>query len=129
MITHAGQLPDDTEALANFLIDKKLLTAWHVQKLMDKKYRGFFLGKYRMLRLIGSGGMGTVYLAEHKLMHRQRAIKVLPRSRLKDASYLARFQLEAKAIAALNHPNVVRAFDIDNEAIHPRPPMAGGRSL
>jgi eukaryotic-like serine/threonine-protein kinase len=112
---HGGQIPEDADLLANFLIDKKLLTAWHVQKLMDKKYRGFFLGKYRMLRLIGSGGMSTVYLAEHKLMHRQRAIKVLPRKRVDDSSYLARFHLEAQATAQLDHPNIVRCYDVDND--------------
>jgi eukaryotic-like serine/threonine-protein kinase len=112
---NGGQLPDDADLLANFLIDKKLLTSWHVQKLMDKKYRGFFLGKYRMLRLIGSGGMSTVYLAEHKLMHRQRAIKVLPRKRVEDSSYLARFHLEAQATAQLDHPNIVRCYDVDND--------------
>jgi eukaryotic-like serine/threonine-protein kinase len=112
---HAGQLPSDADLLAAFFIDKGLLTQWHVDKLMDKKYRGFFLGKYRMLRLIGSGGMSTVYLAEHKLMHRQRAIKVLPKKRVNDSSYLARFHLEAQATAQLDHPNIVRCYDVDNE--------------
>jgi serine/threonine-protein kinase len=69
-----GALPEDASAVANHLIEKKLLTSWHVEKLMEKKYRGFSLGKYRLLRLIGSGGMSTVYLAENKLMNRQRAI-------------------------------------------------------
>jgi eukaryotic-like serine/threonine-protein kinase len=112
---HGGQLPTDADLLATFLIDRGLLTQWHVDKLMDKKYRGFFLGKYRMLRLIGSGGMSTVYLAEHKLMHRQRAIKVLPKKRVNDSSYLARFHLEAQATAQLDHPNIVRCYDVDNE--------------
>jgi serine/threonine-protein kinase len=112
---HGGELPDDADVLANLLIEKKLLTSWHVEKLMDKKYRGFSLGKYRMLRLIGSGGMSTVYLAEHKLMHRQRAIKVLPKRRVNDSSYLARFHLEAQATSQLDHPNIVRCYDVDNE--------------
>jgi eukaryotic-like serine/threonine-protein kinase len=112
---HGGQLPDDADLLANFLIEKQLLTSWHVEKLMEKKYRGFSLGKYRMLRLIGSGGMSTVYLAEHKLMHRQRAIKVLPKKRVKDTSYLARFHLEAQATSQLDHPNIVRCYDVDND--------------
>src|SRR5439155_13345378 len=113
--THTGEMAADADLLANFLIDRKLLTSWHVEKLMEKKYRGFSLGKYRMLRLIGSGGMSTVYLAEHKLMHRQRAIKVLPKRRVNDLSYLARFHLEAQATAQLDHPNIVRCYDVDNE--------------
>ncbi|MCG8651435.1 MAG: serine/threonine protein kinase, partial [Pirellulales bacterium] len=64
---------------------------------------------------IGTGGMSSVYLAEHTRMGDKRAIKVLPKSRVRDATYLARFQLEAKAIASLNHPNIVLAYDIDNE--------------
>src|SRR5438128_7166616 len=113
--SHGGQLPADADLLARFMIEKKLLTSWQVEKLMERKYRAFFLGKYRMLRLIGSGGMSTVYLAEHKLMHRQRAIKVLPKKRVNDSSYLARFHLEAQATAQLDHPNIVRCYDVDNE--------------
>jgi len=113
--SHGGQLPADADLLASFMIEKKLLTSWQVEKLMERKYRAFFLGKYRILRLIGSGGMSTVYLAEHKLMHRQRAIKVLPKRKVNDSSYLARFHLEAQATAQLDHPNIVRCYDVDNE--------------
>ena len=59
--------------------------------------------------------MSSVYLAEHVLMQRRVAIKVLPKNRVSDSSYLARFQLEAKAAAALDHPNIVRAYDVDHE--------------
>lgn len=106
---------EDGEHIAAFLVEKKLLSSWHVEKLLDKKYRGFFLGKYKLLRHIGSGGMSSVYLAEHMLMHRQRAIKVLPKKRVNDSSYLARFHLEAQATAQLDHPNIVRCYDVDNE--------------
>lgn len=112
---HPDASPEDAQPLAAFLVEKGLLTSWQAEKLMEKKYRGFFLGKYRMLRLLGSGGMSTVYLAEHRLMHRQRAIKVLPRRRVNDSSYLARFHLEAQATAQLDHPNIVRCYDVDNE--------------
>jgi serine/threonine protein kinase len=113
--TQPEDAPDDAQPLAAFLVSKGLLTSWQAEKLLEKKYRGFFLGKYRMLRLLGSGGMSTVYLAEHRLMHRQRAIKVLPRRRVNDSSYLARFHLEAQATAQLDHPNIVRCYDVDNE--------------
>ena len=59
--------------------------------------------------------MSSVYLAEHTLMHQRRAIKVLPKQRVNDSSYLQRFHLEAQATAALDHPNIVRAYDIGNE--------------
>ena len=112
---HGGSLPEDADLVAAELIDAKLITSWHSEKLMDKKYKGFFLGKYKLLRHIGSGGMSSVYLAEHLLMRRQRAIKVLPKARVNDSSYLARFHLEAQATASLDHPNIVRAYDVDND--------------
>lgn len=108
-------LDENPEPLLNWLIEQKLITRWHADKLVVGKYKGFFLGKHKLLGHLGSGGMSSVYLAEHRAMHHKRAIKVLPKSRLGNSSYLARFQLEAKAIAALNHPNIVRAFDIDQE--------------
>lgn len=109
------ELPQDVSQLSRAMVDAGLLTAWHSEKLLAGKYKGFFLGKYKLLGHIGTGGMSSVYLAEHTRLHDKRAIKVLPRTRVKDATYLARFQLEAKAIASLNHPNIVLAYDIDNE--------------
>jgi len=110
-----GRLPSNPEKLAQLFVRKNLLTQWHVDKLLVGKYKGFFLGNYKLLGHIGTGGMSSVYLAEHTRMGDKRAIKVLPKSRVKDATYLARFQLEAKAIASLHHPNIVRAYDIDND--------------
>lgn len=110
-----GSLPEDPVALAKELQKRKIITRWHCEKLLQGKYKGFFLGNHKLLGHIGSGGMSSVYLAEHTKMHDLRAIKVLPQSKLGKSSYLARFQQEAKAIASLNHPNVVRAHDIDNQ--------------
>ena len=110
-----GELPSNPEKVAKAFQRQGLITEWHTEKLMGGKYKGFFLGKYKLLGHIGTGGMSSVYLAEHTRMHDRRAIKVLPKARVKDSTYLARFQLEAKAIASLNHPNIVLAYDIDNE--------------
>ncbi|MDV6030991.1 MAG: serine/threonine protein kinase [Phycisphaera sp. RhM] len=110
-----GGLPADAKTLARLFVKNGLLTEWHNEKLLNGKYKGFFLGKYKLLGHIGTGGMSSVYLAEHTKLHDRRAIKVLPKKRVSDSSYLARFQLEAKAIASLNHPNIVLAYDIDNE--------------
>ncbi len=112
---HEGKIPTDAVELAKALQKQKIITRWHSEKLLQGKYKGFFLGKHKLLGHIGSGGMSSVYLAEHMKLHDLRAIKVLPQSRLGKSSYLARFQQEAKAIASLNHPNVVRAHDIDNQ--------------
>ena len=106
----------NTEKLATHLVDSGLITKWHVDKLLDGKYKGFFLGKFKLLGHLGTGGMSSVYLAKHKVSQQTRAIKVLPRKRVSDKSYLERFYREGQAAAALNHPNVVRIYDICNEA-------------
>ena len=103
------------DRLTKHLIESGLITQWHCEKLLQGKYKGFFLGKYKLLGMLGSGGMSTVYLAEHKITGNQRAIKVLPRKKASDQSYLDRFYREGKAAASLNHPNVVRVYDICNE--------------
>jgi len=112
---HNGKVPETAGDLAAELVRLELLTQWHCDKLLVGKYKGFFLGKYKLLKHLGAGGMSSVYLAEHVLMRQLRAIKVLPRSRVNDSSYLDRFHLEAQATAALDHPNIVRAYDIDND--------------
>jgi serine/threonine-protein kinase len=105
----------DSQTLAQALIDRKLLTVWQCERLIEGRYKGFILGKYKLLGLLGTGGMSSVYLAEHMLMQRRVAIKVLPRGKVEDSSYLARFRREAQAVAALDHRNIVRAYDIDND--------------
>ena len=104
-----------TNELAEHLVESGLITSWHAEKLLAGKYKGFFLGKYKLLRHLGSGGMSSVYLAQHRISEQLRAIKVLPRKKVSDKSYLDRFYLEARAAASLNHPNVVRIYDICNE--------------
>jgi eukaryotic-like serine/threonine-protein kinase len=106
---------DDQEQLAKLLIEEGLVTQWQADKLLAGKHKGFRLGKYKLLGQIGKGGMSSVYLAEHELMKRRVAVKVLPQNRVGDSSYLERFRLEARAVAKLDDPNIVRAYDIDNE--------------
>jgi eukaryotic-like serine/threonine-protein kinase len=112
---HGGILPEDPVAVCKELEDAGVMTRWQSEKILQGKYKGFFLGNHKLLGHLGSGGMSSVYLAEHTLMKHKRAIKVLPKSKLGNNSYLERFQREAKAIASLNHPNIVRAYDISNE--------------
>ncbi len=73
------------------------------------------LGTYEILALIGAGGMGEVYKARDPKLNRLVAIKVLPASLAADTALLARFDREAKAVAALSHPNVLGIHDIATE--------------
>lgn len=77
------------------------------------------LGDYRIRELVGSGGMGNVYLAEHTRMGRMVAIKMLPIERMKDEVAVGRFYEEVRAASRLMHPNIVTAFDAgDDDGIH-----------
>ena len=69
---------------------------------------GSSVGRYRIDALIGAGGMGQVYRARDPQIDRDVAIKVLPAEYAADAERLRRFELEAHASGALNHPNVIR---------------------
>jgi len=110
-----AEIIGDAAQVARQFVEQNLITDWQATKLLRGKHKGFSLGKYRLLRLLGKGGMSSVYLAEHTLMRRRCAIKVLPIGRVDDSSWLARFHREAQAIAALDHPNIVRAYDVDQE--------------
>lgn len=74
------------------------------------------LGQYRLQRQIGSGGMGEVYLAEHQLLRRPCAIKVIRPSRQADPSALERFEREVQLTAQLSHPNTIDIFDYGRTA-------------
>lgn len=110
-----GARIQNAEQVADWLVEKGLLTRWQTDKLLEGRHKGFFLGKYKLLRHLGTGGMSSVYLAEHTLMERHVAIKVLPQKRVNDSSFLQRFYREARAAAALHHPNIVIAHDVDED--------------
>ena len=105
----------DSGIIGSTLIKAGLLTEWQNEKLLAGRYKGFFLGKYKILDHLGTGGMSSVYLAEHKVMKHRVAIKVLPKNLVQQSSYLERFHQEARAAALLDHPNMVRAYDVDND--------------
>lgn len=69
------------------------------------------LGRYRLLRKIGQGGMGEVWLAEDPRLQRQVALKVLPQRNRADQQFLTRFEREARAAAALHHPHILQVHD------------------
>jgi len=82
-----------------------------IETLREEALEARKLGQYQLTRRLGAGGMGEVYLAEHVLLRRPCAVKVIRPERTGDPRHLARFEREAQATAALKHPNTVQVSD------------------
>ncbi|NBO91463.1 MAG: serine/threonine protein kinase [Planctomycetia bacterium] len=96
---------------AAWMVANKYVTEYQAQLLARGHADGFFLNDYKILERLGKGQMAGVYKAQYKL-GQIVAIKVLPPSRAKDATMLARFKREAKLATRLRHPNIVRSFQV-----------------
>ncbi len=113
-----AQIPDGpaSEAavrLARLLIQQGALTTYQARKVLAGATRGFFLGDYRILRSLGEGGMGKVYLAANQKDGMRVAIKVLPPSKAADGGQaLLRFRREMELSTRANHPNLARTIDV-----------------
>src|SRR5262245_57554492 len=112
----AGALPPTPQGLADALVRDGLLTRFQAEQLLAGRSRNFILsGKYKVLRPLGAGAMGQVFLCEHAVMGRLVAVKLLPSGRAGDPAAVERFHREARAVARLHHPNIVTAHDADRD--------------
>ena len=99
----------DDESLAEKLVEMKALTQYQATQLLNGRTR-LHLGPYIVTDFIGQGGMGQVYKAEHEVMGRECAVKVLPREKCTPDA-IAHFRREIRTQAKLDHPHLVRAYD------------------
>jgi len=95
------------------------LTSFQSRQLAAGRWRGLVLRQYHLLDRLGSGGSGRVFLGEHVGLGRKVAVKVLTPDAADDPTARGRLVREARAAAALDHPNIVRVFDLDAEANPP----------
>jgi serine/threonine protein kinase len=114
--------PADSDAtaapdrLATAMVRGCLLTPFHAEQLLQGKWKCFTLGPWKVLRRLGAGSRAVVFLCAHRqLPNRRAALKVLPASLQEDEAELERFHREVRFLASLNHPNIVRAYDIDQD--------------
>lgn len=143
----ADRQPADAAALAQRLIEAHKLTAYQAAAIFEGKTAELAFGEYRILDRIGEGGMGIVLKAEHQMMGRVVAVKVLAAGAMRSPNVVQRFYRELKTAARLNHPNIVGAYDAGQfkgnhylvmeyvegqslaEVVHRRGPLALGEAL
>lgn len=106
---------EDPNAILSKLMTAGLITEYHGKELFAGRNKGFFIGKYKVLRPLAMGGMGLILQCEHIHMRHQVALKLLPKDLNVDKSAVTRFYREARAVAAVKHPNIVQAFDVGQE--------------
>jgi serine/threonine protein kinase len=117
-LRRTGPFPEPNK-FAGFLVRDGILTHFQAEQILQGKWRRFTIGKYQVLERVGSGRVGSVYLCKHTAMPRPVAVKVLPTACANDPRSLERFYREARALASLLHPNVVRAYDIaQDDTLH-----------
>ncbi len=110
-----GCTSSDVQDILQRLLQAGLITDYHSRELQAGHNKGFFIGKYKVLRPLATGGMGVVLLCEHIHMKQLAALKLLPRELNDNSQAVTRFYREARAVAAVRHPNIVKAFDVGQE--------------
>jgi serine/threonine-protein kinase len=101
----------DLAILMGTAVSIAVFGSYRLQKLQQQAFQAKQLGQYRLGRKLGAGGMGDVYLAEHLLLRRPCAIKLIRQEQTRDPSALERFEREVQAMATLTHWNTVEVYD------------------
>lgn len=103
----------EPRALAKQLLQREILTPFQANQILTGKAASLLVGRYLVLDRLGEGGMGKVYKARDRKLHRVVALKVIHPERLANRTAVDRFVREIQAVAKLSHPNIVWAFDAD----------------
>jgi serine/threonine protein kinase len=111
----ADQRPADAAALSAELLRQKKLTPYQASVLAQGQAKGLVFGEYTVTDKLGEGGMGVVLQAEHRYLKRTVALKVLHPSVTQSEEAVKRFHREVEAMARLSHPNVVAAYDANQQ--------------
>ena len=104
---------ESPSAVSSELTRRRVITPFQAERLLDGRYQGFFIDRYKLREILGAGGMGCLYIAEDTHTAGKFALKVLTEQHKCDRGMLARLRLEAKAGMRLAHPHIVRTHRFD----------------
>jgi len=105
---------DDATVLAPMLVKRGWITEYQADRLLHGRPQDLTLGAYRLLELLGAGGMGQVFKARHLRLNRLVALKIIrPERLLQNPEAIRRFEREARSAAHLKHQNIVIIYDAD----------------
>lgn len=107
----ADKSGNDATSFASELVKQKKLTPYQASILSQGQVKGLIFGDYKVLDKVGEGGMGLVFKAQHRVLKRIVALKVLHPAVTQSEEAVRRFHREVEAIARLSHPNIITAYD------------------
>lgn len=105
---------ENAKAAAAKLVRERVITPFQADRLLEGRYRGFLIDRYKVREILGVGGMGSIYIAEDPEEKTKVALKILANEHELDAGMLTRLKMEARAGMMLNHPNIVKTYRLDS---------------
>ncbi len=105
---------DDARGAATKLVRERIITPFQADRLLEGRYRGFLIDHFKIREILGTGGMGSVYIAEDTQKKQKVAIKILSNEHELDAGMITRLEMEARAGMLLDHPNIVKTYHYDS---------------